>query len=52
MKEDVREVGAPRVSERRGALEGLARAPDEVASTLDGLERWADGLRNYWDASR
>jgi RNA polymerase sigma factor (sigma-70 family) len=36
--------------ELRGAIEGLARTPDELSSTLDGLERWAEGLRNYWDA--
>lgn len=38
--------------ELRGAIEALARTPDEVTSTLDGLDRWADGLRNYWDAGR
>lgn len=37
--------------ELRGAVEALARTPDEVTSTIDGLERWADGLRNYWDAA-
>ncbi|MDC0722109.1 RNA polymerase sigma factor [Nannocystis bainbridge] len=38
--------------ELRGAIEALARTPDEVSSTIDGLDRWADGLRNYWDAGR
>lgn len=38
--------------ELRGAVESLVRTPDEVTSTIDGLERWADGLRNYWDAAR
>lgn len=38
--------------ELRGAVEALARTPAEVTSTIDGLERWADGLRNYWDAGR
>jgi RNA polymerase sigma factor (sigma-70 family) len=36
--------------ELRGAIEGLARTPEELSSTLDGLDRWAEGLRNYWDA--
>lgn len=35
--------------ELRGALDALARTPAELHSTLDGLERWADGLRNYWE---
>jgi RNA polymerase sigma factor (sigma-70 family) len=35
--------------ELRGAIEALARTPEELASTLDGLDRWADGLRGYWD---
>jgi RNA polymerase sigma-70 factor (ECF subfamily) len=37
--------------ELRGALEALARTPEELHSTLDGLERWAEGLRAYWDAA-
>jgi RNA polymerase sigma factor (sigma-70 family) len=36
--------------ELRGAIESLARTPDELSSTLDGLERWVGGLRNYWAA--
>lgn len=35
--------------ELRGTIEALARTPDEVGSTIDGLERWAEGLRQYWD---
>lgn len=38
--------------ELRGAVEALARTPEEISSTIDGLERWADGLRDYWDAGR
>ena len=37
--------------ELRGAIEALARTPDELSSTLDGLERWVGALRNYWDAA-
>jgi RNA polymerase sigma-70 factor (ECF subfamily) len=35
--------------ELRGAIEALARTPEELGSTLDGLDRWAEGMRNYWD---
>jgi RNA polymerase sigma factor (sigma-70 family) len=38
--------------ELRGAVESLARTPEEVTSTLGGLERWAEGLRDYWDGER
>ena len=38
--------------ELRGAVEALARTPEELRSTLDGLERWADGLRSYWEPPR
>lgn len=31
--------------ELRGALDGLARNPEELASTFDGLDRWAAELR-------
>lgn len=31
--------------ELRGALDSLARSPEELASTFDGLERWAASLR-------
>lgn len=34
--------------ELRGALEHLARDPNELASTADGLERWAASLRAQW----
>ncbi|MCR9159098.1 MAG: RNA polymerase sigma factor [Nannocystaceae bacterium] len=37
--------------ELRGAIEAAARNPGELCSTLDGLDRWADGLRDYWKAS-
>jgi RNA polymerase sigma factor (sigma-70 family) len=35
--------------ELRAAIEALARTPEELHSTLDGLDRWAEGLRGYWD---
>ena len=34
--------------ELRAALDALARNPGELASTLDGLERWAADLRAHW----
>ncbi len=34
--------------ELRAALDQLARNPEELASTLDGLERWAAALRARW----
>jgi RNA polymerase sigma factor (sigma-70 family) len=34
--------------ELRAALDALARNPEELASTLDGLERWAASLRAHW----
>jgi RNA polymerase sigma-70 factor (ECF subfamily) len=34
--------------ELRGAIDSLARDPKELASTLDGLERWAASLRAKW----
>lgn len=37
--------------ELRGAMEGLARSPKELDSTVDGLEDWAEGLRDYWEQS-
>lgn len=36
--------------ELRGSLEALARTPAELSSTLDGLERWVEGMRDYWNA--
>jgi RNA polymerase sigma-70 factor (ECF subfamily) len=38
--------------ELRGAIEALARTPAELGSTLDGLDRWAEDLRGYWDSPR
>lgn len=35
--------------ELRAAIERLARTPEELGSTLDGLDRWAEGMRAYWD---
>ena len=34
--------------ELRGALERLARDPEELASTFDGIDRWAASLRAQW----
>jgi RNA polymerase sigma factor (sigma-70 family) len=34
--------------ELRAALDGLARDPQELASTLDGLDQWAASLRAQW----
>jgi RNA polymerase sigma factor (sigma-70 family) len=34
--------------ELRAALDSLARNPEELASTLDGLEQWAAALRAQW----
>lgn len=34
--------------ELRGALDSLARDPKELASTIDGLDRWAESLRAKW----
>lgn len=34
--------------ELRGTIEALARSPEELASTLDGLDEWAEQLRAYW----
>lgn len=34
--------------ELRGTIEALARSPEELSSTLDGLDDWAAGLRAYW----
>jgi RNA polymerase sigma factor (sigma-70 family) len=35
--------------ELRAALDTLARSPTELASTVDGLERWAAELRAQWE---
>ncbi len=34
--------------ELRGTLDALARSPEELASTLDGLDGWAAKLRADW----
>lgn len=35
----------------REAIERAEASPAEITSTLGGLERWAEGLRGYWDAA-
>lgn len=35
--------------ELRGAVEALARTPEEISTTIGGLERWADALRDCWE---
>lgn len=34
--------------ELRGAVEAVARNPQELESTIGGMDTWAEGLRDYW----